>query len=155
MELIERLFDAVDTAQLVLLLLVLCSAAIWVVVGWRRDRREGLALLRWFVDGELAEHVVPWAILALQTLYVIHTGKKLLGFLFPWPVATAIAGIALWGAIRRRRRGKISKALAARYVLYCLAFWAFYAVPGRDPWTGVLLAFFLLLGSNMIIFWWG
>jgi len=132
--------------------LMLCCLGVWVIVEWRRDRREGAALIRGLAGG-LVEWLLPWIVLTIQFLYVLETREKLLGFLLPWPVATGVAGGALWAALRKRRRGEISRLLAAGYVLYCLAFWAFYVVP--DPTDGLTVAFFLLLARNLIYYWWG
>ncbi|HUW08111.1 MAG TPA: hypothetical protein VM537_00195, partial [Anaerolineae bacterium] len=113
---------------------------------------EGAAFIRGLAGG-LVEWLLPWIVLAIQFVYVHERREKLLGFLLPWPVATGVAGVALWAALRKRRRGEISRLLAAGYVLYCLAFWAFYVVP--DPMAGLTVAFFLLLARNLIYYWWG
>jgi len=131
--------------------LVACAVALWAIVEWRRDRGEGAAFIRGLA-GIWVQWVLPWIVLAIQSLYVLETRKKLLGFLLPWPLATGVAGVALWAALRKRRRGEISRPLAAGYVLCCLAFWAFYVIP--DPMAGLAVAFLLLLARNLMYHWW-
>jgi len=152
MEAIERFFDWYWTLMIWVAVVALCGLAAWAVIEWRRDRREGAAFIRGLAGGWV-ECFLPWIVFPIEFVYVLETREKLLGFLLPWPIATGVAGVALWAAFRKRRRGEISRPLAARYVLYCLAFWVFYVLP--DPTDGLVVAFFLLVATNLIYYWWG
>jgi len=83
----------------------------------------------WGYCRAMAEPVLVWSIFILQVGYIFITGKRLLGLLFPWPVATGIALAFLILIVRSRRRRRLSSARMWRYVFYAAACWGFYSLP--------------------------
>ena len=123
-----------------------------VALRWAR-RGERLREAGYLLRLTLLEPVCVSTAFFVPACYALITGHRLLGWLLPLPVATVLAALGIYTAVRWRRRNKVSKPRFARYVLYCLAFWIFYSFPGvsADAALAALGFAYLLLLAALII----
>jgi len=112
---------------------------VWLLIVSRKERREvAFGFLR-----DMAEPGVVWSVVVLCLWRLFNAKGRLLGAVFPWPVASAVAAGCLYYIVRLRRRGKISSDDMWRFVCYPVAFWAFYAAPRDWPVEAVAGAAFM------------
>jgi len=129
-------------------------AAVVVLVGIMASCPGRRLSILWGFCRAAGEPFLAWSIIILHMWYIFRTDQRLLGPVFPWPVATGVTLAFLCLIVWSRRRRRLSSARMWRYVFYAIAFWGFYSAPldsGPTALLGIAVTFLLIAGMIYLL----
>lgn len=139
MELIDSVLDTFGAVWSWVCWGLFLIALVVLVIGAARHPGRRLSIL-WGFCRAVGEPILVWSIFILHMWYIFRTDQRLLGLVFPWPVAAGVTLAFVCVIVRSRRRRRLSSARMWRYVFYAIAFWGFYSAP-LDSGPTALLGF--------------